>query len=261
MGIKTEITSTDLPKRYRKYELIPTVNGVMASVYLLDNVYVLKLFELDTPLLMIESEVKLLSELKDIAVPAIIDRFLINGHEVLIYTQIKGDNHFNCNSNDVSEIGRFLKEFHLQSRCLKVEAEDLFCKSRLLPLIESTGNKRLKKYYNLITLSLMEDGVIHGDLFPDNCKFIGDKLSGVYDFSDACMGDFHFELAVVIIAWCFDDNTLNMIRVNALLNAYQSTRSTDNLMEYIKYALLYYATTRFIAGRDYQELLDRLEYL
>ena len=261
MGIKTEITSMNLPKKYQRYELIPTVNGVMASVYLLDDIYVLKLFELDTPLLMIESEIKLLSELKEIAVPTVIDRFLINGHEVLIYTQIKGDNHFNCSTNDVSQIGLFLKEFHFQSKYLNVEAEELFSKSRLLYLIESTGDNQLKKYYNLISLSLMENGVIHGDLFPDNCKFIGDKLSGVYDFSDACMGDFHFELAVVVVAWCFDGNKLNRIRVNALLDAYQSTRSTENIMEYIKYALLYYATTRFIAGRDYQELLERLEYL
>jgi len=261
MGIKTKITRTQLPKKYQNYKLLPTTNGVMASVYLLDDVYVLKLFEKDTSVLTIESEIKLLNKLKNLAVPKVVDRFQIDGYEVIIYTQVKGEIHFEASINDVKEIGKFLKEFHAQSKDIQLESKQLFQKDRLIKLIKSTGEKRLKKHYNLINLTLENDGAIHGDLFPDNCKFMGKELSGVYDFSDACLGDFHFELAVVTVAWCFDNNKLNMKKGKALFEAYKPTRNTNNFMEYVKYALLYYATTRFIAGHDYEELLVRLESL
>ena len=48
MGIKTKISKKQLPKKYQKYNLIETVDGISDSVYLLDNIYVLKLFENQT---------------------------------------------------------------------------------------------------------------------------------------------------------------------------------------------------------------------
>ena len=258
MGIKKSISKEQLPLKYQKYSLTPTTHGVMASVYLLGERYVLKLFEKETALMMIESEILLLSLLKDLPIPKVVDRFHIEGHEVVIYSQIEGEMHLNPMLPDVQEIGRFLKEFHAQTQKISLETEPLFTQNRLLKLIDSTGSKRLAELYQSIEITLQEDGVIHGDLFPDNCKFIGEGLSGVYDFSDACLGDFHFELAVVAMAWCFDENLLNEERLEALLFAYGSSKSREEFMVYVRFALLYYATTRFLAGRDYDELLERL---
>jgi len=258
MGIKRKVTIEELPKRYHHLRLIPTTHGVMASVYLLGEEYVLKLFEKETPLVRITSEVLLLKQLQNLPVPRVIEQFQIVGYEVVIYTQIEGEMHLNPTLNDVQEIGRFLQKFHSYTKKMTLESDSLFSKRRLKKLIDSTRSQELQEIYNSIDITLQDDGVIHGDLFPDNCKFVGEKLSGVYDFSDASVGDFHFELAVVAMAWCFDKNILNKERLEALLSAYGSSKGYEEFMKYIRYALLYYATTRFIAKRNYEELLIRL---
>jgi len=261
MGIKTTITSSQLPIKYQKYKLIPTTHGVMASVYLLDNIYVLKLFELDTPLITIESEIKLLKSLKSLPVPKIVDRFQIEGHEVVIYTQIQGKIISNPTPKDIAQIGKFLKEFHQQSKNIKLESEKLFERDRLKRLIELTNNRTLLKYFDTISLELKSDGIIHGDLFIDNCKFQNHKLSGVFDFSDACCGDFHFDLAVVVVAWCFEGDILNRKKVDVLLKSYKTNIEYKLFTNYIKYALLYYVTNRLLDNRNGYELLRRLEIL
>jgi homoserine kinase type II len=52
----------------------------------------------------------------------------------------------------------------------------------------------------------LPDGVIHADLFPDNAFFIGDKLSGIFDFYFACNDAYAYDLAVCLNAWAFDDS-------------------------------------------------------
>ena len=257
MGIKQTITKSQLPPKYQKYNLIPTTNGVMATVYLLDDIYVLKLFEKDTPLDSIENEIELLNSLKDLPTPKVVDRFRIDSFEVVIYTQIKGEIILSPTLQQIELLGAFLRDFHKQSQNLQSKNQELFTKDRLKSLIDLTQSDRLLREFNSIDLSLKRDGVIHGDLFMDNCKFLDSKLSGVFDFNDACMGDFGFDLAVVAVGCCFDEGVLNIDKLEALFRGYGDRID----MDYIRYALLYYATTRFLGGRDYMELLDRLDRL
>lgn len=261
MGIKQTLSTTQLPAKYQHLNLIPTTDGVMATVYLLGETYVLKLFELGTPSAMIESESSLLNQLQELLIPKVIDRFTIEGHEVVIYSQIKGESICNPTEQEIVQIGAFLKTFHQQSSELTTTNEQIFNIDKLEELIEQSQNATLQNYFFKINLTLNNDGIIHGDLFPDNCKFLNGQLSGVYDFSEACVGDFYFELAVVVVGWCFEGDRLNESKVNALLQSYQASIPRESFQEYINYALLYYATTRFLAGRNYQELLRRLERL
>ncbi|MGB5867144.1 MAG: phosphotransferase, partial [Arcobacteraceae bacterium] len=119
----------------------------------------------------------------------------------------------------------------------------------------------LTNYFKSMDITLQNDGVIHGDLFCDNAKFTDNKLSGVYDFVEASEGDFIFELAVVSISWCFDGDMLNKEKVETLLTNYKLEISFEAFKEYIKYAILYYATQRYLLKRNYQALLEKLESL
>jgi homoserine kinase type II len=261
MGVKTTITLSQLPTKYQQYKLTPTTEGVMASVYLLDELYVVKLFEKDTPPINIESEIALLNSLKNLPIPKVIDSFNIDGYQVLIYSQIRGEIITNPTIRHIEQIAIFLRDFHQQSQNIKYQTPEIFKRNRLLKTIKTLSNPTLMRYFEKIEIELKSEGVIHGDLFPDNCKFIDDKLNGVYDFSDACLGDFHFELAVVALSWCFDGDRVDKEKVGTLLSAYGSSIDREKFITYIRYALLLYATMRFVAGRNYQELLRRLELL
>jgi homoserine kinase type II len=261
MGIKSFVSSRDLPPKFQRYQLYPTTDGVMATVYLLDDIYVLKLFDSNTPDSIIDSEIDLLSKIQNLPIPKVVDRFCIGESSVVIYTQISGKIVATPSYREISQIGTFLKEFHKQSRYIHSTDTQRYGRGELERLIESTSNHTLQRYLNDITLIPQNDGIIHGDLFLDNCKFLDGELSGVYDFSDASIGDFHFELAVVSIDWCFVGDRVDDSRVDILLDSYGSSIDRELFVEYIRYALLYYATTRFVAHRNYMELFRRLDLL
>jgi homoserine kinase type II len=71
----------------------------------------------------------------------------------------------------------------------------------------------------------LPQGVIHADLFPDNVFFLGDKLSGLFDFYFACTDTLAYDVAICINAWCFEqDHSYNVTKGRALLASYAKTR-------------------------------------
>src|SRR5262249_49667961 len=52
----------------------------------------------------------------------------------------------------------------------------------------------------------LPEGIIHGDLFPDNVLYDGDRLVALLDFEQASDGAPAYDLAVTVLAWCFDDD-------------------------------------------------------
>src|SRR5476651_862690 len=68
-------------------------------------------------------------------------------------------------------------------------------------------------------------GVIHADLFPDNVFFLGEKLSGIIDFTFACNDLLAYDVAICLNAWCFEsDHSFNVTKARAFLNAYGRER-------------------------------------
>ncbi|HEY2034317.1 MAG TPA: homoserine kinase [Rhizomicrobium sp.] len=68
-------------------------------------------------------------------------------------------------------------------------------------------------------------GVIHADLFPDNVLFMDGKISGLIDFYFACDDALAFDIAVMLNAWCFEqDGSYNITKGKSLLSAYRQHR-------------------------------------
>ena len=260
MGIKTKISKIDLPKKYQKYNLLETVDGISHSVYLLDNIYVLKIFENQTKQ-QILNEQNLLKQLKDLQVPKVIDIFKIGNNYSVIYTQIVGNSIKKPRLSHIKQIGIFLNKQHMVTKYKNNSNVKLFEKERLEQLIALSKNEKLLFYFQNINIKLEINGIIHGDIFTDNVKFKNNKLMGIFDFSEACQGDFLFDLAVIAASWCFDNKKLNNIKLNILLNSYGIEIEKVVFLEYIKYALLYYATSRYINGHNSDELIIKLKYL
>lgn len=96
----------------------------------------------------------------------------------------------------------------------------------------------------------LPQGVIHGDLFPDNVLFTGAQVSGLIDFYFACTDALAYDLAVMINAWCFSvDGAFEADKSAALIKGYQSQRGLSDEERAALPALAHGAALRFVLTR------------
>ena len=71
--------------------------------------------------------------------------------------------------------------------------------------------------------------MIHADLFPDNVFFLGDRVSGIIDFTFACNDMLAYDVAICLNAWCFEtDCSFNVTKARAFLGAYGRERKLSD---------------------------------
>ena len=98
-------------------------------------------------------------------------------------------------------------------------------------------------------------GAIHADLFPDNMFFLGDRVSGIFDFYFACTDFWAYDLAIMLAAWCFDaDNRFREERARALLQGYDGERRLQDGERRALGTLATGAALRFTLTRLYDAL-------
>ncbi|MEM6847990.1 MAG: homoserine kinase [Pseudomonadota bacterium] len=98
----------------------------------------------------------------------------------------------------------------------------------------------------------LPQGVIHADLFPDNVFFIGDALSGLIDFYFACRDSLAYDLAILLNAWCFeDDGQFNVTKGRALVSGYTAVRALKPAEAQALPLLCRGAALRFLLTRLY----------
>jgi homoserine kinase type II len=138
-------------------------------------------------------------------------------------------------------LGRALAEFHLAGRDFGLTRANSLSVAGWRPLLDASGAradevvKGLKAELETELAALegswpkaLPQGVIHADLFPDNVFFIGEKLSGIFDFYFACNDALAYDLAICLNAWCFEhDGSFNITKARALLQAYTEVRPLD----------------------------------
>ena len=96
----------------------------------------------------------------------------------------------------------------------------------------------------------LPQGVIHADLFPDNVFFLGEKLSGVIDFTFACHDMLAYDVAICLNAWCFEsDHSFNVTKARAFLGAYARERRLSEAEQDALPLLARGAAIRFLLTR------------
>jgi len=98
----------------------------------------------------------------------------------------------------------------------------------------------------LATRPALPSGIIHGDLFPDNVLWHGDRLVSLLDFEQASDGAFAYDLAVTLLAFCFDDDFVAP-RAAALVAGYDAVRplaERDALYDEARFAAVRFIVTR-----------------
>lgn len=110
-------------------------------------------------------------------------------------------------------------------------------------------------------------GLIHGDLFRDNCLFEGHQLTGILDFSEWGHGVRLFDLAISLNDFCSDwpAVTLNADKARAFLQGYASVQPLDAAARQALPVYLAAAAGRFwlsrLQARQRHQRLDSREHV
>lgn len=141
----------------------------------------------------------------------------------------------------------FLKNADKEGLCAKVSVDEA-------PLL-----KEAFAHSRSFDFSALPQGIIHSDLFRDNCIFQDENpasqkvvLSGVIDFYYACNGPLLYDLAVAVNDWCFtDDGAFDINKYHALVNAYDAVRPITELekqhwVSVLRIAALYFWVFRLL---------------
>jgi len=86
-------------------------------------------------------------------------------------------------------------------------------------------------------------GLVHGDVFPDNTLFEGNKLKAIIDFEEFCIDHLLFDVAMCINGFCFTENRLNHSLLITFLQTYNQKRPMEKsekmlLPHYIRWTAL-----------------------
>lgn len=183
-----------------------------------------------------------------------------NGKPYAFFSRLSGQNLTSVNKIHCEAIARELAKFHttpfsftnaMRNRHGKVWRETTA--NKLLHQLSAVDaqllNRELSLYRELDKLAFPK-GIIHGDLFRDNALFVGDRLSGIIDFYDACYDSYLFDVAITVNDWCRDaSGNFDQILYETFLNEYQKIRPFTSLEKHNWNLMLRFAATRFWLSR------------
>ena len=252
-----------------KIELLKdTKNGITDSTFICfdeeKRKYILKIYENST-FDEVEDEISILKNLNTPLVPIILspEIMVYKGKPCVLFSYIQGKIPKRITKKQISEISCFIAFMHKSK--IKPKTKNIYSKEYFLSMMNKlTSNKNeFEERYKLINeIDLSSNSFIHGDLFPDNSKFIDDKLSGVYDFGQSCYGNSKFDLSVLVVSWCFDNYDFNHEFYETILNKYNLSMNENitikNLKPYLLYSCLYYSLQRLTRINN---LKDHNEYI
>jgi homoserine kinase type II len=185
-------------------------------------------------------------------------------------------------------LGHALANLHLIGRSYKKGIDNRFGFNRILVIYREVRRQLPSHLKNIIRVlddefSYLENyldnnlpkGIIHGDLFPDNVKFKGNRLVGIMDFEAACRGKLIYDLATAVNALCFTGDRYQIDRFEALISGYESLRPLslpewDSFPNELRFSALRFTVTRIKdfylrkvedsqrVYKDFKEFYDRL---
>jgi len=192
------------------------------------------------------------------------------------------------NAAHLSALGHTLANLHLIGRSYKKGIDNRFGFNRIVAIYREVRRQLPSHLKNIVRVlddefSYLENyldnnlpkGIIHGDLFADNVKFKGNRLTGVMDFEAACRGKLIYDLATAVNALCFIEDRYRIDRFEALISGYESLRPLslpewDSFPNELRFSALRFTVTRikdFYLRRaednqrvykDFKEFYDRL---
>ena len=265
MGVKTGLTLSDANKLFPQKKFLKisaTTSGVTDTTYIAQSEkssYILKKYE-HASAEQIINEKRLLTKLHRACLH--VPQPIQSNQGWHLFSYISGDMPHFIELQQLQSVGRFLSRFH---RCMYKSS----CSFTPFPMQELEKSlykfKKdhiffAKKLSTLKDFPKKHDGIIHGDLFPDNVKFHKSAL-GVFDFIEAGNGNFSFDLGVVAMSW-IAQKKFTPLRVQLLLKAYNQSALhkiyLSDILAMMEHAASIYTLRRFTnpsSGLDYKTML------
>jgi len=168
---------------------------------------------------------------------------MLAGRPAAIITFLEGIWPRKPNTAHCAGVGQVLAKMHLAGRDFPMSRANALSVSGWRPLFDVAASRADELQHGLrdfiaaelahlesgIWPEQLPKGVIHADLFPDNVFFLGEKLSGVIDFTFACNDILAYDIAITLNAWCFEtDHSFNVTKARAFLNAYGRERKLSD---------------------------------
>ena len=161
-------------------------------------------------------------------------------------------------------VGQALAKMHLAGRDFSMSRANVLSVSGWRPLFAQAASRADElqpglRAFIAAELDFLESGVwpqnlptgvIHADLFPDNVLFLGERVSGLIDFTFACNDILAYDVAICLNAWCFEsDCSFNVTKARAFLGAYGRERKLSEAEQQALPLLARGAALRFLLTR------------
>jgi homoserine kinase type II len=194
--------------------------------------------------------------------------FELNGRPAAILTFLNGLSLRRPDAAQCAAVGAALARLHAAGKDFSMSRENSLSIAGWNDLVVATADKAdsvQDGLRDLIASSYADlkahwphslpSGVIHADLFPDNVLFMNDDISGVIDFYFACNDAYAYDLAILLNAWCFEnDGGFNITKGKSLIAAYRKNRALSPEEISALPLLMRGAALRFLLTRLYDWL-------
>lgn len=197
----------------------------------------------------------------------------LHGKPASIVTKLTGNCQLSPQAVHCAEAGRAMAKIHLAAQDFSLTQPNLrgldwwnATTPVVLPFlsIDNAHLLRAEMHFQAAfaasaAYSELPYGPIHADLFRNNAMFVGDALSGIFDFYFAGCDHWLFDVAVTVNDWCIDLETgvLDTPRVRALLDAYHAVRPFTAAEQLAWQPMLRASALRFWLSRLYDYHLPR----
>jgi homoserine kinase type II len=197
----------------------------------------------------------------------------LHGKPAAIATKLEGTSQMAPKPAHCAAVGTMLAKMHLAGEDFPLQQPNLrgltwwhTTAPVVLPYLPEDGQHLLRAEIHFQeafaaspTYHQLPRGPIHADLFRNNVMFVGERLTGFFDFYFAGCDTWLFDVAVTVNDWCIDLDTgvLDIARLQALLAAYHAVRPFKPAEQIAWQPMLRAGALRFWLSRLYDFYLPR----
>ena len=197
----------------------------------------------------------------------------LQGKPAAVVSKLDGSSQMAPQPVHCAAVGAMLAKMHLAARDFPLRQPNLrgldwwnATTPEVLPFLSDSNAHLLRAemhfqdaFASCDTYKAIPQGPVHADLFRNNVMFVGERLTGFFDFYFAGCDSWLFDVAVTVNDWCIalDSGVLDTGRVRALLDAYHAVRPFSDDEQTAWQPMLRAAALRFWLSRLYDFHLPR----